>query len=292
METISNALPNSLHFSSPITLSDGMDQRWRLSECYWSSDLRRVYRADETSNHHRPTKHHVRAEYGTEWEDLHSILPRKFYEQAKTNGYGYGSAEADTNASEPSSPIYAEPRSHEYDRLSSHYQGPHNERTPLNVAKIFHTSQLSTSSTVILSNHLAKPSLPLPLIISHQLSLYLALCKRKGLLESVGPAGLNAMQASVASLVADFTAVESGDSGGVRIMGWKMVRKPVLGLSLGIDHLATGALRDLVRVHSSEIEFPFGWDSSDLPLDLMCAELRNEVEHTISRLDWHVESWL
>ena len=53
---------------------------------------------------------------------------------------------------------------------------------------------MSTDSAVILSNHLLKPSLPLPLIIAHQLSLYLALCKRKGLLESVGPAGLNAMQ--------------------------------------------------------------------------------------------------
>lgn len=28
---------------------------------------------------------------------------------------------------------------------------------------------------------------------------------------------------------------------------------------------------------ASETEFPFGIDSSDLPLDLMCAELRNEV---------------
>lgn len=29
---------------------------------------------------------------------------------------------------------------------------------------------------------------------------------------------------------------------------------------------------------------PFGVDDSDLPLDLFCAELRNEVEHTIYRL--------
>lgn len=43
---------------------------------------------------------------------------------------------------------------------------------------------------------------------------------------------------------------------------------------------------------ASEIEFPFGIDSSDLPLDLMTAELRNEVEHMISRLSTHSDDWM
>lgn len=30
------------------------------------------------------TKHHVRAEYGLDWEDLRSLLPGKFFEHAKT----------------------------------------------------------------------------------------------------------------------------------------------------------------------------------------------------------------
>ncbi|KAL8279320.1 hypothetical protein RQP46_008357 [Phenoliferia psychrophenolica] len=264
------------------------------------------------------TKHHVRAEYGTEYEDLRSVLPGKFYEHAKTNGYGFGSAEADALAattrgratsvasppSSPLSPSYAEARRAEFERLSGH--SPTTENTPLIRPRGHtHISDVSTDSAVILSNHLLKPSLPLPLIIAHQLSLYLALCKRKGLLESVGPAGLNAMQANVASLVQDFTSVErlahisipavyaihlkqcvtlylcSLPFTLVELMGWKMV--PFVTLCaftlIGIEGIA------------SEIEQPFGFDSSDLPLELICAELRNEVEHTISRLDWHVESW-
>ncbi|KAI5476644.1 hypothetical protein MNV49_007422 [Pseudohyphozyma bogoriensis] len=272
------------------------------------------------------TKHHVRREYGTDYEDLKAVLPEKFYKLAKTNGYGYGSAEADA-ANEANS--FAEPRMAEYARLSrqrsqspspsplaasptsAHFYNTTTngaeraERSPL-LRHQSRRSQTSTDSAVILSNHLAKPSLPLPLIIAHQLGLYLALCKRKGLLESVGPAGLNAMQQSVSSLVSDFTSIERLAQVGipavygihlkqcvtlflcslpftlVELMGWKMV--PFVTLCaftlIGIEGIA------------SEIEQPFGLDPSDLPLDLMCAELRNEVEHTISRLDWHTESWM
>lgn len=80
---------------------------------------------------------------------------------------------------------------------------------------------------------MAKPSLPLPLIIAHQLSLYFASCvlpppspslplahpltplpsrpscKRRNLLESIGPAGFNALNASVAQLVECFTTCDS-----------------------------------------------------------------------------------
>jgi len=33
-----------------------------------------------------------------------------------------------------------------------------------------------------------------------------------------------------------------------------------------------------------ECEDPFGTDPSDIPLDMLAAELRNEVEHLIARL--------
>lgn len=69
----------------------------------------------------------------------------------------------------------------------------------------------------------------------------------------------------------------------VEMMGWKMV--PFVSLCaftlIGIEGIA------------SELENPYGIDNSDLPLDLLCAELRNEVEHTIARLDTahDDESW-
>lgn len=61
---------------------------------------------------------------------------------------------------------------------------------------------------MILADYMSKPSLPLPLVIAHQLTLYFAACKRQGLLESVGPAGFNAMQTGVATLVERFTNIE------------------------------------------------------------------------------------
>ncbi|KAM0751539.1 hypothetical protein T439DRAFT_324723 [Meredithblackwellia eburnea MCA 4105] len=261
------------------------------------------------------TKHHVRGEYGADYEDLKPILPARFFEQVKTDGFGFGAAEADAvnGVPSPRRTYFSEPRSAEFERLSSSSAGTPvpssaTEQDPLlhRTRSRQHPSQVSTDSAVILQNKMAKPSLPLPLIIAHQLSLYLALCKRRGLLETCGPAGLNALQTSVASLVSDFTAVERLTHIGipavygvhlkqcvslylvslpftlVEILGWKMV--PFVTLCaftlMGIEGIA------------SEIEQPFGRDPSDLPLDLMCAELRNEVEHTISRLDWHIESWI
>lgn len=58
------------------------------------------------------------------------------------------------------------------------------------------------------SSYLLRPSLPLPLLIAHHLSLYFVSFKRSGLLDSLGPAGYNAYQSSLSSLVAEFTAME------------------------------------------------------------------------------------
>lgn len=61
---------------------------------------------------------------------------------------------------------------------------------------------------VILADYLVKPSLPLPLVIAHHLGLYFAKCKSEGLIETIGPAGLNAFVQAVAQLVDCFTACE------------------------------------------------------------------------------------
>jgi putative membrane protein len=57
-------------------------------------------------------------------------------------------------------------------------------------------------------------------------------------------------------------------------MTWKMIPfvSLIAWLLIGIEEIAL------------QIEQPFGFDASDLPLDLMCAELRNEVEQIIARL--------
>ncbi|GAA5907301.1 hypothetical protein JCM8208_007148 [Rhodotorula glutinis] len=160
-------------------------------------------------------------------------------------------------------------------------------------------------SMVILSDYMAKPSLPLPLIIAHQLSLYFASCKRRNLLESIGPAGFNALNASVAQLVECFTTCESMAKVGVpavygihlkqatsaflftlplvlvELMGFAMIPfvTVIAFIFVGIEGIAT------------ELEMPFGVDDSDLSLDLFCAELRNEVEHCIARLSTATDEW-
>lgn len=45
-----------------------------------------------------------------------------------------------------------------------------------------------------------------------------------------------------------------------------------------------------IEALARECEDPFGVDPSDLPLDYMCAELRNEVEHLIAKLGYNPDS--
>lgn len=68
--------------------------------------------------------------------------------------------------------------------------------------------QTTNESRAVFNSYLSKPSLPLPLVIAHQLSLYLATCKRRGQLESIGPAGYNNLVQSINSLVDCFTSCE------------------------------------------------------------------------------------
>ncbi|GAA5849827.1 hypothetical protein JCM9279_002432 [Rhodotorula babjevae] len=160
-------------------------------------------------------------------------------------------------------------------------------------------------SMVILSDYMAKPSLPLPLIIAHQLSLYFASCKRRNLLESIGPAGFNALTASVSQLVECFTTCESMAKVGVPAMYGIHLKQAtslfLFTLPLVLVELMGFAMIPFVTVISfifvgiegiaTELEMPFGIDDSDLSLDLFCAELRNEVEHCISRLSTATDEW-
>jgi putative membrane protein len=68
--------------------------------------------------------------------------------------------------------------------------------------------RLEDSSVVVVHNYLSRPSLPLPLVISHQLHLYITRCKRKGFLESIGPAGHNRLVASISTLNDLFSAID------------------------------------------------------------------------------------
>jgi putative membrane protein len=143
-------------------------------------------------------------------------------------------------------------------------------------------------------------------------------CKRRNLLESIGPAGYNALVNSLNGLVDSFTTCERLASTSippvygihlkqcttlflltlplvlVELMGFSMIPfVTVVAFTLtGIEAIASEIemvrslcpslrrsrkLTSLGLFSRCALAQPFGIDDSDLPLDLFCAELRNEV---------------
>ncbi|BGP45556.1 hypothetical protein JCM10450v2_001375 [Rhodotorula kratochvilovae] len=294
------------------------------------------------------TKHHVRGEYGMEWPDLDPILPTKFKQLARTTGFGWGAAEAADHPPPPhveglaseirrlrsqasrtsllsateagagaGGPPLASPASFRSAEMREQQALTEGERRPLLRGR--RAKSAAEESMVILSDYMSKPSLPLPLIIAHQLALYFASCKRRNLLEAIGPAGFNALTTSTNQLVECFTTCESLAKVGiptvygvhlkqctslflftlplvlVELMGFAMIPfvTVVSFIFVGIEAIANELEMSFteVRIDPHDRPQPFGIDDSDLPLDLVCAELRNEVEHTISRLSTATEEW-
>ncbi|GAA6006297.1 hypothetical protein JCM10207_000593 [Rhodosporidiobolus poonsookiae] len=180
---------------------------------------------------------------------------------------------------------------------STAWPGGDDERRPL-LKDRRQATQMSTDSMVVLADYMAKPCLPLPLVIAHQLGQYFASCKRRNLLESIGPAGYNALVTALNQLVDAFTTCERLANVSIPVVYGVHLKQCttlfLLTLPLVLVELmgftmipfVTVVAFTLIGIESiaSEIEMPFGSDTSDLPLDLFCAELRNEVEHIISRL--------
>ncbi|GAA5830841.1 hypothetical protein JCM5353_000585 [Sporobolomyces roseus] len=285
-------------------------------------------------------KHHLRGEYGTDWDDLEVILPHKFKEFARSTAIDKTSINQSSSNEDSRPPVGTESVAAEIHRLERtrsvaseslpadiEAQSPtvnDGERKPLlrkNKSKdkpvrgagaTKMRRQTTNESRAVFNSYLSKPSLPLPLVIAHQLSLYLATCKRRGQLESIGPAGYNNLVQSINSLVDCFTNCErlvTVEIPNVYTIHLKQVvtiylftLPPVLveqmgfliyafspslrRVTLSIFISVTCAAFMLIGVEgiSSAMEMPFGGDDSDLPIDLFCAELRNEVEHTIARL--------
>ncbi|BGP53457.1 hypothetical protein JCM8202v2_001016 [Rhodotorula sphaerocarpa] len=287
------------------------------------------------------TKHHVRREYGVKWPDLEPLLTANFKKLAATTGYGWGAAEVQRRQSQSASPEPSSPkrlkskrsaasllgevergRSSQYSAIggvpsASGPESPKNdagregERQPLlsPPRQTRRKSILSAASEQeqeeILADYMAKPSLPLPLVIAHHLNLYFASCKRDGLIETIGPAGFNAFVQGVAQLTECFTTCERIATVGVpTVYGIHLKQCTSLFLatlpfvlveSMGFAMIPFVTLVAFtlcgIEGIATELEMPFGVDDSDLNLDLFCAEVHNEVEHMIARLPATVDRW-
>jgi len=156
----------------------------------------------------------------------------------------------------------------------------------------------NTHSTVEFHSIAEHGSMPLPLVIAHELSRAIFKFRREGLLETVGPAGANALNANVNSMVEQMTIMERiantpiPKSYGIHLkqcvtlyvfalpftlvhdLGWSMI---------GVVTIVAFTLMGIEGI-ADEIEMPFGNDSSDLPLDIYCRDLKEEIEYMIARL--------
>ncbi|KAI9621363.1 hypothetical protein KEM48_007765 [Puccinia striiformis f. sp. tritici PST-130] len=185
----------------------------------------------------------------------------------------------------------------ELGRATAHSVGVSDETSPL-LRHRPSDQRMEDSSVVVVHNFLSRPSLPLPLVIAHQLTLYIARCKHRGYLESIGPAGHSRLVASISTLTDLFSTIDG--IGMTKIPAcycihlkqcttlylWALPLTLVSDLGWALIPFVSIVAFTLVGIEAlaRECENPFGVDPSDLPLDFICADLRNEVEHLIAKL--------
>ncbi|KZV71788.1 hypothetical protein PENSPDRAFT_650349 [Peniophora sp. CONT] len=263
-------------------------------------------------------KHYVRDEDGLDWDDFTGLIPKSFLRQNASGGVlrydlvgdgRYGAAFTDSpDKTRPGTPSpvtrdASVARSSMLDASVSTLpigtgHGTKRVRVKRSIDKLINARTPLLQQPEHHSITFQEASMPLPLIIAHELSRSLFQFRRDGLLETVGPAGANAMNQTVQTLVDQLTALERIANTPIpksysihlkqcvtlylfalpftliRELGWATI--PVVTVVaftfMGIEGIA------------EEIEHPFGRDEGDLPLDRYCSDLREEVEFMIARM--------
>ncbi|TFY52208.1 hypothetical protein EVG20_g10654 [Dentipellis fragilis] len=264
-------------------------------------------------------KHYLREEDGLGWDDYADVLPRAFARAHEARAY-----RAISDATQSSSPVQAssglpsrvatpDPELGKVNRglaLSIDVEAPEEAspspaatkrvRVKRSVDKLHGTKTplLSADHRTVNFDQFAETTIPLPLVIAHEINLKLFKFRRDGFLETVGPAGMNSMSQGIQGMVDQMTNLERiantpiPKSYGIHLkqcvtlylfclpftllkeLGWSMI--PVVTVIaftfMGIEGIA------------EEIEMPFGYDGADLPLDRYCFDLKEEVEYIIDRL--------
>lgn len=243
-------------------------------------------------------KHYLRNEDGPDYDDYAGVLPTSF---TRIHDLGYTTAQG---RSSPNS----------YDAASSASDSTHNSpdatkriRRKRSKKTLVSHAATSTSTTPLLSNshqtvefhpYANRMTMPFPLVIAHELSNMIFRFKREGLLETVGPAGMNAMSGLVQSMVDQMTSMERLANTpipapyGIHLKQCVTLYLFALPLTLVNDlgwstiPIVTVVAFTLMGIEgiADEIEMPFGYDPHDLPLDTYCDDLREEIEFMIERL--------
>lgn len=250
--------------------------------------------------------HHLRNEPGTDYEDYVGVLPE---------GFKYNVTELDKNILLHRYATYAaidrghlgyapktKVRRHSsFKGFMGHSASPTATEAPSSQTPLLegdHATVQGDNTTVEFHPRSTPASLPLPLIIAHDLQRIIYSFKRKGLLDPLGPAGFNAMNQLVCSMVELLTAMERIATTPIPISYGIHLKQCVtlylfsLPFTLIHDmHWKTVPLVTLVAFTlmgiegiANEIEMPFGKKSADLPLHQYCDALRDEIEYMIERL--------
>lgn len=253
------------------------------------------------------TKHYLRGQDGLGYADYVGILPKSFFKRNEDLVYGTAST---LRAGLPGSSGYSRENSLSGTPGSgtSTPEGHRSDPTKRIRAKRSKTrlSTIDSATPLLLDAHrivempqsYEDASIPLPLIIAHEMTRAIYGFRRDGCLETIGPAGMNAITQMVQQLVDQLGIMERvantpiPASYGIHLK--QCVTLYLFALPLTLVNDLGWAIIPIVTVVAftfmgiegiaEEIEMPFGTDDRDLPLERYCEDLKEEVFYIIDRL--------
>ncbi|KAF9451202.1 UPF0187-domain-containing protein [Macrolepiota fuliginosa MF-IS2] len=247
-------------------------------------------------------KHYLRGEDGINYPDYHDVLPASF---ARYDELGYNTLANRQSSYDATASI----ESHDLSTGPSGRTSPENSALRPDATKRVRAKRskqklhdpISSSTPLLAGRHRTvafEASLPLPLMIAHELSKLIFRFRRDGLLETVGPAGANGLAQLVQSMVDQMTALERIANTPIPVSYSIHLKQCVtlylFALPLTLANDLGWATVPLVTVIAftfmgiegiaDEIEMPFGTDERDLPIDRYCQDLKEEIFYIIERL--------
>ncbi|ESK92995.1 hypothetical protein Moror_8898 [Moniliophthora roreri MCA 2997] len=243
-------------------------------------------------------KHYLRGEDGLNWGDYREVLPAGF---ARFDEVGHNTAKTQTSGNYQTITHSDAPSGAA--SLESSFRSDATKRVRPKRSK----NKISGATTPLLSDthrtvefhaFADQASLPLPLLIANELTRALFWFRREGYLETVGPAGVNAMNTLIQSMVDQMTSMERVAntpipvSYGIHLKQCVTLYLFALPLTLVNDlgwmtiPIVTVVAFTFMGIEgiADEIEMPFGNDPVDLPLDRYCEDLKEEIFYMIERL--------
>ncbi|KZO95161.1 UPF0187-domain-containing protein [Calocera viscosa TUFC12733] len=246
----------------------------------------------------RSVVHHLRQENGSESLEETRILTEQLQDRARIDTYrkrsraGTGASGYGTT-SEVTSPVRGKETPSRSNSVESNATATRaiNQETPLLV-----DVERQEEVEIHIDHH---PMIQnMPLTIAHELTRMIWKFKRAGMLDTVGPAGTNAMTGSIQIMVDMLTAMERVSntpipaSYGIHLKQcvtlylFALPFTMVKDMGYGMIPIVTVVAFTLMGIEgiANQIEMPFGKDMDDLPLEKYCDEMQRDIEYVMDYL--------